>query len=337
MNELDEHLANVMGENNGDNETEIEPTDPKYFEYTFDEENETAIIIGGNPDYCVMEDYYTAQLGSGKSIKYIQDGENKIIEIVIPSTVVEDGVTYTITSIGSAFARSEFTSITIPDSVTSIGNYAFFECINLASVTIPNSVTSIEGYAFSGCSSLTSITIPDSVTSIGNSAFLGCSGLTSVTIPNSVTSIGNHAFYYCSGLTSVTIGNGVTSIGSYTFRECINLASVTIPNSVTSIGNRAFSYCSGLTSVTIGNGVTSIGSYAFRECSSLTSITIDSETIVSSIADQYSPDDSYLVEFATTIYIKDTIPESSIGSYITENYTKAETDKTGYIKYTKNS
>ena len=118
------------------------------------------------------------------------------------------------------------------------------------STIIPNSVTSIGNYAFRECTGLTSVTIPNSVTSIGIYAFLKCTGLTSVTIGNSVTSIGEHAFYGCSGLTSVTIPNSVTSIGRYAFSACSGLTSVTIPNSVTSIGERAFCGCSGLTSVT---------------------------------------------------------------------------------------
>ena len=140
------------------------------------------------------------------------------------------------------------------------------------SFTIPNSVTSIGDYAFIGCSVLTSVTIPNSVTSIGSRAFSSCSGLTSVTIPNSVTSIGSYAFRNCSGLTSVTIPNSVTSIGSNAFNGCSGLTSVTIPNSVTSIGSGAFSYCSGLTSITIPNSVTSIGPSAFYGCSGLTKV-----------------------------------------------------------------
>ena len=116
---------------------------------------------------------------------------------------------------------------------------------------IPNSVTSIGRYAFSGCSGLTSITIPNSVTSIGNSAFYNCSGLTSITIPNSVTSIGGGAFESCSGLTSVTIPNSIASIEGDTFYKCSELTSITIPSSVTSIGDWAFDKCSSLTSVTI--------------------------------------------------------------------------------------
>ena len=119
--------------------------------------------------------------------------------------------------------------------------------VGCKNTTIPNSVTSIGDRAFYGCSELTSVTIPNSVTSIGESAFYGCSGLTSAIIGNSVKSIGESAFDSCSGLTSVTIGNSVTSIGQEAFCGCSGLTSVTIGNSVTSIGEIAFYGCSGLT------------------------------------------------------------------------------------------
>ena len=122
-------------------------------------------------------------------------------------------------------------------------------CSGLTSVTIPNSVTSIGLTAFRDCTGLTSVTIPNSVTSIGDYAFAYCSGLTSVTIPNSVTTIGNSAFRVCTGLTSVTVPNSVTSIGYNAFASCSGLTSVTIPNSITFIGDYAFAYCNGLTSV----------------------------------------------------------------------------------------
>ena len=198
--------------------------------------------------------------------------------VVIPASVTNNAVEYSVTSIGSNAFSSCFnlTSITIPNSVTSIGNNAFSHCIGLTSITIPNSVTSIGYSAFSSCSGLTSVTMGNSVTSIGSSAFSGCSSLTSVTIPNSVTNIESGAFSNCSGLTAVTIPNSVASIGNYVFYGCSGLTSVTIPNSVTSIGNQAFEGCSGLTSITIPNSVTSIGYSAFSNCSSLTSVTIGS-------------------------------------------------------------
>jgi hypothetical protein len=155
----------------------------------------------------------------------------------LTSISVDAGNTAYSSNNGVLFNKNQTTLIWSPAGKT--GNY-----------TIPNSVTSIGEYAFSGCSGLTSVTIPNSVTSIGNYAFSNCSGLTSVTIPNSVTSIGDAAFFDCSSLTSVTIPNSVTSIGDDAFYRCSGLTSVIIPNSVTSIGTWAFSYCSGLTSIT---------------------------------------------------------------------------------------
>ena len=154
----------------------------------------------------------------------------------------------------SAFEDCTYiTSITIPDSVTSIGEYAFYNCRGLTSIEIPDSVTRIEMSAFDGCVSLTSIEIPNSVTSIGDYAFYDCSSLTSIIIPDSVTSIGDYAFYNCRDLTSIIIPEGVTSIGQYTFYNCSSLTSIIIPDSVTSIGDYAFYDCSSLTSVTFDN------------------------------------------------------------------------------------
>ena len=194
-----------------------------------------------------------------------------------PHFYVDDNVLFTADKKQLIAYCSTQTSYRIPNSVTSIGDSAFWEfweCSSLTSLTIPNSVTSIGDSAFWECSSLTSLTIPNSVTSIGDRAFAGCSSLTSLTIPNSVTSIGDSTFSWCEELTSLTIPNSVTSIGDRAFSSCKGLTSLTIPNSVTSIGDGAFWSCSSLTSLTIPESVTSIGDKAFIDCRSLTSLTI---------------------------------------------------------------
>ena len=227
---------------------------------------------GSNVTWKLTEDGILTISGTGAMIDYGDDKSYRKTpwrDYFIESVRIDEGVT----SIGGwAFTNCVLTSVMIPDSVTSIACGAFSECRSLASVTIPDSVTSIGGYAFRGCTGLTSVTIPDSVTSIDGYAFSGCTGLTSVTIPDSMTSIGGGAFSGCSGLTSVTIPSSVTSIGGGAFSGCTSLTSVAIPSSVTEIGGSAFSGCTGLTSVTIPDSVTSIDGYAFSGCDSLTDV-----------------------------------------------------------------
>ena len=119
--------------------------------------------------------------------------------------------------------RADDESYNIPNTVTSIGNGAFYECKSLTSINIPDSITSIGNSAFNGCDSLTYINIPDSVTSIGNRAFIRCESLTNINIPDSVTSIGDRAFIRCESLTSINIPDSVTSIGDWAFSKCENL------------------------------------------------------------------------------------------------------------------
>ena len=216
----------------------------------------------------------------------------------IYNVVIEGGVT----TIGDyAFYNcSNLTSITMPDGVRFIGDYAFYNCSNLTSITIPDGVEFIGDYAFYNCSSLTSITIPDSVTGIGTAAFRECSNLVSITIPCGVEWIGIDAFYCCVGLKSVTILDGVEEIGDYAFYGCSSLTSVTIPDSVTFIGRSAFC-CVGLTNVTIPDGVEIIGEYAFYNCRNLTSVTIP-DSVTSIGYDAFSECDNLIVHLFENSY-----------------------------------
>ena len=184
------------------------------------------------------------------------------------------------------YIPSSIKSVTITRGI--IPSYAFYNCAELTSITIPDSVTSIGDYAFYNCKGLTSVTIPDSVTSIGNSAFYNCNNTQDIYITDiaawfNISGLGNLMRYGASNktlyinnelATSIKIPDGVKAIPSYAFRGCTGLTSVTIPNSVTSIGDYAFRGCTGLTSVTIPNSVTSIGDYAFRDCSNIQDIYI---------------------------------------------------------------
>ena len=307
------------------------------------------------------------------------------IDITVPSAIYrtdEIPMEYTVTSMYDSSSsssgifyqtRSTLQSVSLPETLTNIGRYAFRLCSGLTSITIPEEVISIGDRAFQGCSGLTSLIIPSSVTSIGPQAFRDCSGLESITVEagnsvyhssgnclietdsktliagcknlviptdGSVTSIGSYAFSGASGLTNITIPSSVTSIGAYAFNNCSGLTGdLVIPEDVISIGQGAFSDCSSLTSITIPEGVTSIGSNTFRFCSNLTNITIPEG--VTSIGDSAFEYCSGLTNI--------TIPSSvtSIGSYafdgcngltsITINRTTPPTLGSGVFSYTNNA
>ena len=208
----------------------------------------------------------------------------------------------------------------MPNSITSIGTYAFQNCTSLTDVELSNGLTAIPNYAFTGCKALTSVVIPEGVTSIGDYAFQNCSAMTSVDIPSTVNWLGKYDFDGCTALTEVGITDlaawckmrfgaekaspfiyaktmklngepvtdlvfpeGISTIGAYAFAEYKGLKSVVIGNDVTSIAEGAFQGCTGLKDVTIGSSVTSVGQYAFRNCTGMQNLVVGNS--VNSIGD----------------------------------------------------
>ena len=261
---------------------------------------------------------YGGIVGSLNGLEYIaykdEEGEPYIVitgytgsnaEVVIPEKVSANGKEIPVRIIkDKAFFENEIlVSVTIPDSVVTIGNEAFMGCINLENVTLSENskLSNIGEYAFSYCTSLTSINIPNCVTTIGRCAFIrstalksvvisensqleevgdhlfeGCSSLTSINIPNKLTIIPEGMFSGCSSLVSINIeeNSELNEIGDSAFYNCSSLISINIPDNVTKIGTQAFESCSNLESVILGENSTlmEIGDSAFNKCASLTHI-----------------------------------------------------------------
>lgn len=226
---------------------------------------------------------------TGQTIQYRVQSDQTTVEVIgmddvsskssvlnIPTIVAYGGRDYSVVSIGDeAFRGSELTSIIIPNSVQSIGAWAFANCWSIVSITIPNSVTTIGEYAFYDCGNIISLTIPNSISSIENSTFSECPKLKNLTIPSTVTSIGRNAFSKCYSLTAVSLPNSVITIDDEAFSNCENLSSIILPNSVTHVGEGAFSGCENLHSIYFPESVTSIGMGVCAGCNKLSSITID--------------------------------------------------------------
>lgn len=262
--------------------------------------------------YVVVDDFCYELNDDTKEATVVKNSNSQITgDIVIPASITVEGVEYSVTSIdnNAFYSCVEITSVVIPNSVKSIGDYAFTTS-GLTSVTIGNSVETIGTRAFAHNSQLTSVIIPKSVKSIGEFAFGRNLAMTSMTveegnsvydsrencnaiietatntlvegcqttvIPNTVERIGNMAFSYRETLTEITIPESVVSIGDYAF-SLTGLTSVVIPGSVKSIGSNAFGECYHLVSATLPEGLETIGDQAFNRCGELSSVNIPKTT-----------------------------------------------------------
>ena len=196
-------------------------------------------------------------------------------DVVIPEMVLgSDGMKHKVTSIGDAFRNTDITSIIIPDNVTNIGSYAFYNCANLNTITMSNSLTAIGNEAFGQCVSLTNMTLPDTITTIGDMAFSECTNLQNINIPNGIQTIHMGMFTNCRQLKTITIPDTVTEIKGNAFSECNRLKEINIPDSITSIGTGAFSYCTNITEIHISKNMKTIEAATFEYCTSLTNIEI---------------------------------------------------------------
>ena len=178
-------------------------------------------------------------------------------------------------------ACTNLAEITIPNTVTNIGWWAFSRCTNLTSANIGGGV--IGKRAFADCVRLSDVTLGENVTSIGEAAFSGCINLTELVIPDSVTSIGASAFKDCTKLTRITLGNGVKSIGNYAFQGCTNLTEIIIPDSVTMIGDYTFQGCCNAR-ITWGKNIFQMGRYAFAQCAALREVVLDRTAFIGDYA-----------------------------------------------------
>lgn len=215
--------------------------------------------------------FYKCALSNG------QQADTDSDVLVIPDSVQTIG-DYAFFSVGYTYVDSEsgisqkggIDSVQFGSGITRIGANAFYSADSLKSVTLGDNVQTIGEKAFYKCPLLSEINFNDALQSIGARAFYNCNGITSLTLSNGIKEIGDYAFYKCEGLTEVKLGSGVERIGDYAFYGCGSLAYAEFSDSVTSIGKQAFRSCAMLKSVTLGGKISSIDAHAFYGCNSLT-------------------------------------------------------------------
>ena len=236
-------------------------------------EYDEAIVDGYKYAYTVNGDTATIIkfLGPVDSEGNVDFANKNPYNITIPTEL--NGIR--VTGIGYlAFSNlSALTNVTIPQGITSIGDYAFCACDWLISATIEEGVPT-GANMFNDCDRLATVKLPESLTTIADGSFANCSALNHVTIPDNVTKIGTSAFCVCNALSDITLGRGLTTIGDFAFKNCDNLETIQLPSNLKKIGEEAFRECDILKSITLPDSVTDIGEDAFSTCPELESITI---------------------------------------------------------------
>lgn len=254
------------------------------------------MTLAGSAQETATIDGITYLLDGGKASVMQQKGLTG--DIVIPETVRYGGDDYTVTTVQSnAFKDNQITSISLPNTVSVMGDACFESCSKLVSVTLPDGLTSLGGSSFSGCSKLESVDLPEGVTTLGSNCFYRCSSLTSVelpagieelgyqcfydctsletiALPGSLRTMGDNCFYGCSAIKTVTFGGSISTLPEKCFYRCTSLESIALPDGVKELGKNCFQGCSKLTSVTLPDGVKSLGEFCFYECTGLSSITL---------------------------------------------------------------
>ena len=320
--------------------------------YDFDQKKKTASVTFKGIDYKKFKNEYSDTIAIPEKVEY-NGTEYKVTSIgasafsgcykkersevaaeevmLIIGEIVEDDIYDESTNRKNHedYEANGLKYVSIPNSVTKIGDEAFFQCKNLTNVLLPDSIKQIGREAFSLCSSLNKVTIPKGVTSIKYKAFYNCENLKSILMQGGITTIGREAFENCYNLTNITLPNSLTEIASEAFSNCQKLTNVSIPEGVTSIGYGAFYGCLSLNHITIPDGVTEIGKIAFYNCPNLKNVSIPSSvTTIGTMAfcsninvakdnPNYSSEDGVLFDKSKTTLIQ--YPLGKRGKYTIPN------------------
>jgi len=206
--------------------------------------------------------------------------------LITPNIVIPEKIEgYNVTDIGTVFKQTQIESIVLPNTITKLQSYAFYECKSLKSIKLPETLTSIGNYAISYCSVLENLDLPESITYIGEYAFAGCFAITKITIPKYITTLNKSVLVGCRGLKEIVLPDNLTSIGERAFDSCTSLEVINLPQNLKSMGPYCFEYCQALENIVIPESVTQLGERCFYRCSKLKNVQINA--VVATLPDGF--------------------------------------------------